>query len=328
MQSLIRKLFIPISLFILLLFVLFVINQTIQVVQLASTFHPLAGKVLLWLLLAVYAGLLLYPIFWYFRMPRALTPPRSEESPEFSEYLQRLKKRLRKNVFLREVPLNTREDVESALKILEKEANRHIMENARFVFVSTAISQSGRLDAFTVLITQMRMIWRVARVYNQRPSLREMVQLYANVAATVFAASEISDIDISEQVEPILTSVLGSSVTQAVPGFNLVAGIISNSLLTGAANAFLTLRVGIIARSYSGMLIRQNRKLIRKSASIEAARLLSSIVMKSSGSISRAMVNATLKRPGRMIKSTWQKISRKKREEDELSDFDTLLPDK
>ncbi len=326
MQSAIRKLFIPLSLFVLILFLVFVVNQTIQVVHLAETIHPLLGKGVLWGLLVMYLLLVLYPLFWYLRMPRPLTPPQNEDSAEFSVYLQKLKKRLRRNVYLKGRVLNSRQDIETALKVLEKEANRIIVEKSRFVFLSTAISQSGRLDAFTVLLVQLRMIWQVARVYNQRPSLRELLQLYANVAATVFAASEINDIDISEQVEPILTSVLGSSFTHAVPGFGLVAGVISSSLLTGAANAFLTLRVGIIARRYSGMLIRENRSFIRKSASMEAARLLSTIVMKSSASISRAMVNATLKRPGRAIRSTWDKLARRKKDSLDFPDSELFTP--
>ena len=193
------------------------------------------------------------------------------------------------------------------------------------VFITTAISQSGRLDAFTVLIAQVRMIWQVAQIFYQRPMLREMTWLYANVAATAFVASEISDIDISRQVEPIITSVLGASLTGTIPGVNRVAGIVTNSLLTGSANAYLTLRVGAITKGYCGSLMKKERSVIRRSATVEAARLLTRIVMDSAGSISKAFITAAVKSPGRIsrdvVRSTLNKIKKKaETEESEMSE--------
>ena len=78
---------------------------------------------------------------------------------------------------------------------LDKKANQEIKTTAQTIFVSTAISQSGSLDSFVVLFGQVKMIWRIAKIYNQRPALRELVKLYANVAVTSFAAKAIEDID-------------------------------------------------------------------------------------------------------------------------------------
>jgi hypothetical protein len=47
-----------------------------------------------------------------------------------------------------------------------------------------------------VLAAQTRLIWKVALVYYQRPSLRDFVQLYANVASTAFIAAGVEDIDV------------------------------------------------------------------------------------------------------------------------------------
>jgi len=161
-------------------------------------------------------------------------------------------------------------------------------KTASTVFISTAVSQSGRLDAFLVLSAQSRMVWRIARLYYQRPTLRDLIQLYANVAGTAFLASEFEDIDISEQVEPVLSSSLGA-LAVAIPGVQLAASILVNSVLTGTANAFLTLRVGIIARRYL-WLTRPCRKAdLRRAASAEAAKLLSSIVRQGTTKLSKAL---------------------------------------
>src|SRR5947209_3280718 len=103
-----------------------------------------------------------------------------------------------------------RAGVERAVQVLHGRADACITREASLVFVSTAISQSGRLDGLMVLVAQTRMIWRIAHVYWQRPGLREMGYLYANVGATVFAAQTIEDLDLSELVEPLLAPVLAT----------------------------------------------------------------------------------------------------------------------
>ena len=132
------------------------------------------------------------------------------------------------------------------------------------------------------------MVWRIARLYYQRPMLRDLIQLYANVAGTAFLAGEIEDVDISEQVEPVLSSALGAMAV-SIPGFQLAASILVNSVLTGTANAFLTLRVGIIARRYCGSLVVAERRTLRRAASAEAAKLLGTIVRQGTTKLSRAL---------------------------------------
>ena len=324
MKKYLKGIILPLAFLIILIFIIFVVNQTVQMVSLAERIHPSLGLITFWGLLAIYLILLVIPLFLYLRMPAALIPPESDQSPEFKDYLDRLSRRLRRNPRLQGVSLDSRQEIEHALNLLNRDATDVIKRNAAAVFITTAISQSGRLDAFTVLIAQIRMIWQVARLYNQRPSLREMIRLYANVAATSLVASELSDIDISQQVEPIVTSVLGASVTSAIPGVHTVANIITNSLLNGSANALLTLRVGAIARQYCGSLLKKERSVIRRSASLEAAKMLSAIVMSSAGNITRAVVNAAVKSPGKfsrdMVSSTWNKLFGREKGKPEFSD--------
>jgi len=317
-----RKILLVASLFILFLFTLFVINQTAQIVGLARTVNPHFGKITLWALLSLYILMIGLPIYYYFRLPAALNPPETTSSPEYQAYISRLSKRLKPNVHLQSVSLENLSDLESALKLLGGHADRLISKNASMVFISTAISQSGRLDAFTVLLAQIRMVWKVAMIYYQRPSLREMIQLYANVAGTAFIAEELNEIDVSRQIEPVITSVMGTSLSASVPGMSKVAGIVTNSLITGAANAYLTLRVGAIAKSYCSSLTQREKGVIRTSATLEAARMLSKIVMTSTANISKAVMAAAVKTPGRysrdFIASAWGKISGKTSKESTL----------
>jgi hypothetical protein len=262
----------------------------------------------------------------YLKMPKALKPPEDDQGEAFDLYMKKLSARLKKNVYLKEFSLKNRKDIEKAIKILNKNATGIVKETASTVFVVTAISQSGRLDAFTVLLALIRMVWKVSRVYNQRPSLGEMTKLYANVAATTFIASELDDIDISRQVEPIVGSVLGASISSAIPGVHMMATVVTNSLLVGAANAYLTLRVGSITKKYSGSLVKMERKKIRALATVEAARLLSLVVVSMAGNVSMAIMNAAVKKPGKLskdfLKNTWDKLAGKQKiESNESFDY-------
>ena len=297
MSKSLKKIGLFASLLILFLFILFVINQTAQVVHLAEKVTPSFANFVFWALLFVYAVLILVPVFLFLHLPKSLVPPKSEDAPEFDAYFAALKKRLASNPHLKGLEFSSRQQVDEALAILAKKSDEIIQQTASTVFISTAISQSGRLDAFLVLSAQSRMVWRIARLYYQRPTLRDLIQLYANVAGTAFLASEFEDIDISEQVEPVLSSTLGA-VAVSIPGVRLAASILVNSVLTGAANAFLTLRVGIIARRYCGSLVIAEKRLLRRAASAEAAKLLGSIVKQGTAKLSKALFKASKNKVG------------------------------
>jgi len=183
MKKQIAGLLIPVGILILIFFIIFVINQTANIVNLAGNVNPAFGKGVLYALLIIYAVIITTPFIIFFKMPRILQPPEDEYSPEYEIFLKKLRTRLSKNAYVKEnsLPLKTREDIEKALKLLNSKADDVTRSTASTVFVTTAISQNGLLDALMVLSAQIRLIWRVAHVYNQRPLLRESVYLYASV---------------------------------------------------------------------------------------------------------------------------------------------------
>jgi uncharacterized membrane protein YcjF (UPF0283 family) len=292
MMRTIKNVALAASAVILFFFVLFVVNQTAQVVGLADRVSPAFGTAVLWSLLGIYAALVIAAAAFFLGLPKPLVPPEDEIEPGFSRFLESLRKRLAANPRLKGYDLSSRERIEKALDALGRECDVIIRDSASAVFVSTAISQSGRLDTIFVLTAHFRMVGRIASVYTQRPSFRDLINLYANVAATAFVAGELDEADIGEQVEPILSSALGA-VSLSVPGVQAAASIVVNSIITGAANAFLTLRVGIIARRYCGSLVISDRRALRRSATAEAAKLLGSIVKTGTARISRGLWDAS-----------------------------------
>jgi hypothetical protein len=268
------------SAFVLVAFVVFLVNQTAQLVHLAGQVHPTLGSVVLYGLLTLYGVLLLVPALLYLRLPKQPSPPASTNAPEFPAFLAALQRRLASNPRLDGQTLNSLSDTELAIRKLDEEANRVARKAAAAVFLTTAVSQSGRLDTLMVLSAQSKMVWEIAHIYYQRPSARDFVRLYGNVAATSFLAAEIDDLD----MEPVTASLFGS-VLAGVPGTQLIAG----SVLSGAANAFLTLRVAMVAKRYCNCLVQRERRVIRKSATVEAASMIPGIVRDGTMRLLRAL---------------------------------------
>jgi Domain of unknown function (DUF697) len=269
---------------------LVVINQTAGVVSLAKEVHPVLGTATLWGLLLVYAGVIGVPVVMIMRMPKPLVLPASDSGPEFEEHLKRLRGRLASNPLLQ---LDTnrpvdRQEIKDAIEVLDTEADAVIKQMATMVFLTTAVSQSGRLDALLVLSAQSRMVWRIAHLYYQRPSLRDVAHLYANVAATSLLAGELDDLELHQMIQPVVAGTVGA-VGGAIPGFQVFTTILVNSLLSGSTNAFLTLRIGMIAKEYCGSLVAEPRARVRRAATAEAARLLSGIVKDSGARVREAI---------------------------------------
>ncbi len=280
-------------------FVVFLINQTAALVTLAERVHPFAGDVALWSLIALYGFCILVPLFLLLRLPPPLKPPALQAGPEFDRFRERLAKRLRRNPHLsgRDMTAPSLEDIESALTQLDAKADELTRAAAKQVFLTTAVSQNGSLDAVVVLAAQSKLVLEIARVYYQRPTLRDMTYLYGNVAATAFLTSELEDVDLSEQIQPILASLLGSAAG-AIPGLQTVTALLVNSVTTGAANAFLTLRVGVVTRQYCRAVARPERRGVRRTAVAQATRMLGGIVTEGAAQVSAAVWDASRRKIG------------------------------
>jgi hypothetical protein len=287
MSTPLRKIAVLVALLMLLIFVVFVLNQTVQVMETARAVHPVFGDAVMWGLIFLYLGLLIAPAVLWFRLPKRISPPTLTEGPEYERFIFDFRRRLSRNARLRGVPLKSHTDIESALQVLDKQAHDAITSSASAVFLSTAVLQSGRLDALVVLAAQTRLIWRVAHIYYQRPSLRDFIQLYANVASTAFIAAGVEDVD----VEVLLGTIFGSTVA-AIPGMHLLA----SSVLTGSANAFLTLRVGMITKEYCRCTVKVEKRGLRRAATLQAAKLLGSIVRDGTARMGRAAMKSSAER--------------------------------
>ena len=248
-----------------------------SLISLADRIHPVAGTIVFWAVCLTAGFFALYCAIAYARLPAALVPPEEDSGPKHDVYLQALRVRLAANPRTRDLPVVTKEEIERAVATLSAQADLVVRRTASTVFLSTALMQNGRLDGLIVLFTQIQMIGRIARIYVQRPSPRELTRLYANVAGTAFVASGLESLDLGEMVAPLAVSVV-PALKGGIPGLSGISALLVKCVSNGAANAFLTLRVGEVARRYCELTSRCPAELIRKSATAAAVQHLGRIV--------------------------------------------------
>ena len=263
-----------------------------SLISLADRIHPAAGTIVFWAVCLAAGFFALYCAIAYARLPAALVPPEENSGPKHDAYLQALRIRLVANPRTGDLPLVAKDEIEKAIAHLSVQADSVVRRTASTVFLSTALMQNGRLDGLIVLFTQIQMVARIARIYVQRPSPRELVRLYANVAGTAFIASGLESLDLGEMVAPLAVSVV-PALKGGIPGLSGISALLVKCVSNGAANAFLTLRVGEVARSYCELTSQTSPELIRKSATAAAVQHLGRIVRENVALIAKKLWDNT-----------------------------------
>lgn len=285
------RFFLAVGVFILLYLVAVLFSSVTQLATAADRIYMGAGQPVFWVLTAIFLACILSPIVLYLRFPKPLVPPKETSGPEHDAYLEALLPRMRKNPRLKGVQLATVADIPPALAILSTEANHVVRNTSATVFASTALLKNGRLDGLILLVTQARMIWKISTIYYQRPSPRQMVFLYSNVCASALIADSIDDIDFAQLITPMVVSI-APSLKGAVPGLQGISNLLVNCIASGAANAFLTLRVGAVTRQYCESIVQPSHAGARQNATAEAMTQIVQITKENSGRIVKTVLNA------------------------------------
>jgi hypothetical protein len=155
-------------------------------------------------------------------------------------------------------------------KHVKKTINRVIRNNAKTVMISTAISQNGRLDFFTVIVVNLKMIKEIVLLCGFRPSFKNLAKLCINVITTALIAEGLENLNLSD--------VLPQSAMNTISEIPFLKPVLS-SVTQGISNALLTLRIGIVTRKYLFSDAKElTKEEIRKGALIEAASMLPLVI--------------------------------------------------
>jgi len=229
-----------------------------------------------WVLTSLCVIAVMYVCCSIFVLQKPLLLPESASKDEVTAYSELFVIRLKKNSFLKGhgFTCETKQEIHDATIALEAEANRLIEETSKRVFVGTATSQNGRLDTLIVFALITHLVYRITKLYAQRPHMRDLCTLYKNVAATAFFAGAVEDIVVEEYTQQIIAPIVATSALGAIPGAQSVASVVTTSILDGSMNALLTMRCGIITRNYVAAHVHpeiDGRKELRRAATKEAA---------------------------------------------------------
>ncbi len=166
---------------------------------------------------------------------------------------------------------------------LKKRVNKLIFNHAKTVFISTAISQNGRLDLIASLVVNVRLVKEIVRTCGFRPNFKNLSKLTLKVFSTALIAEGLENVDFSEMLPGNIQSALRS-----IP----FAKVVTESIAQGTSNAILTLRIGIITRKYLFADSKElSRNAIRKGAFVETIKMLPSVLKDSFNNIPEKFKN-------------------------------------
>lgn len=181
---------------------------------------------------------------WFARKPRLVLRDDPSEA-ERRDFARELERRLKKNPHVRAAGIRATDGnfLEKALDVLDARAGEEIRSNAKRVFLGTALSRNGRLDALIVFISLARMVWRVSGIYNQRPSPAELWSVYSAVSSATFISFSIEALDIprtiTESMNELLPAVTPALAASSVPLMGPMMQQCTSAVIDGAAVAWL-----------------------------------------------------------------------------------------
>ena len=298
------------ALFMLVILMLLV-QLDLTVFQTVEVLAPGWGWLAFVALLALEAGAVLWlGLAWFARAPRLVLRDDPTEA-EHQAFARELARRLKKNLHVRAAGIRaTDEDfLEKALDVLDARAGEEIRNNAKRVFLGTALSQNGRLDALIMFVSLARMIWRVSGVYNQRPTPAELWSVYSTVSSATFISFSIEALDIprtiTESMNELLPAVTPVMAASSVPLMGPMMQQCTSAVIDGAANCLLAIRAGVVTRS-AFRFAALGREEARQQACVrEAGTMLAEISRETVGTIVEAFRKQLMDLPASM----GQKIS-------------------
>lgn len=262
-------------------------------------------------LLALETGAVLWlGLAWFSRAPRLVLRDDPTEADR-QAFARELERRLKKNPHVRAAGLRATDEhfLEKALDVLDARAGEEIRNSAKRVFLGTALSQNGRLDALIVFVSLARMVWRVSGIYNQRPTPAELWSVYSTVSSATFISFSIEALDIprtiTESMNELLPAVTPAMAASSVPLMGPMMQQCTSAVIDGAANCLLAIRAGVVTRS-AFRFAALGREEARQQACVrEAGTMLAEISRETVGAIVEAFRKQLVNLPASM----GQKIS-------------------
>ena len=153
---------------------------------------------------------------------------------------------------------------------VKKEIRKIIIRNAKAVMLSTAISQNSKLDMYSVVACNIKMIKEIVLACGFRPNMKNLSKLTINVASTALVAEGLDSLKMED--------ILPTQTINALSNVPLLKPILS-SVVQGVANALQTIRIGLVTRGYLFTDSKKASKAVIRAEAFKDALILLPIVI-------------------------------------------------
>ena len=152
------------------------------------------------------------------------------------------------------------------------EIKDEIFKAARRAFIVTAVSQNAVFDMLGMASLNFMLIKKITELCGFRPNNLQLVRLYIRVLSMTVLAGVLESINIEG-----IVSKVAEGFTSAP--FASLIGVGVSSLVQGATNALMTVRIGIMTKNYLlNADVSKTRSEIRKESLKEALSIFPSIL--------------------------------------------------
>ncbi|MBO4369672.1 MAG: hypothetical protein J5803_06200, partial [Desulfovibrio sp.] len=240
-----------------------------------------------------------FAIYWVYRAlfgrPSKLILRIDATEEERALFAKELRLRLMKNPHVKKAGIaqDDPDFIQKAMAHLDSLADAEIRSNGKKVFLGTALSQNGRLDALIVFFSLCRMVWRISALYNQRPTADEIWSVCSTVSSSTFVAFSIDALDIpqtiTETMNELVPSVAPAMAASSVPLVGSAVHVFTHALIEGAANCLLAVRAGVITRRAYRFALEGGEESIRRSCVKETASMMLDISQETVGCVVAAL---------------------------------------
>ncbi len=281
---------------VILVTIVFVVNQLHAAAELLDSLLPYAGVVFLLLSTALLLALL-YKAIRFFSVPKAPEMPEQESSKGMESYCSYLAGRLPTHSMHPDGAKQQRDLrwVRTNLKFLEVDSLNITKQIATRNFFVGAFAQNTSYGTTTSLWNNIKVIWGIYTIHNREQHLGEFI----NLVRSVYDCLPLSDFrkeELPAHIKPIIQSSFSNTLSSLLPGGNLLTPFFLNLFLAGSTNTYITCLAGIIATHHCQAMTEKEKKEIVQQSMFEASFMLKEIIKECnpilSVTISKAVKNA------------------------------------
>ena len=243
--------------------IIFLIASIISIYQFFYSFHPHAGYLSLAIILILLIIFIIKPVMQALLTPCFSLDISKSNKSKLNKINYRKLKKVAKNIIavnknvseesknkLREALKKDQKTLSDTLKSIyddeiKKDITKLTIQRASETLLATAISQNNNFDAFTTIIINIRLIMQIVVRCGYHPTYPQLAKLIIKVMRNALIAYTLQSLHLEDIVINGINKLIKGALN-IIPGVNEIA----KSLTQGAANALLTLRIGILTRKY------------------------------------------------------------------------------